>query len=65
MAERADEVGPGPDSPTDFSKRSMLETAKRSFKEFQNDNITDWSAALTYYAVLSVCLLYTSDAADE
>jgi membrane protein len=27
---------------------------KRSFKEFQNDNITDWSAALTYYAILAV-----------
>src|SRR4051794_3404876 len=54
MAVGADEVGSGPDSPTDFSKGSVLETAKRSFKEFRNDNITDWSAALTYYAVLSV-----------
>ena len=54
MSVRADQVGPGPDSPTDFGKKSMVETAKRSFKEFQNDNITDWSAALTYYAVLSV-----------
>src|SRR5690349_3232947 len=54
MATRADETGRGPDSPTDLGKGSTWETAKRSFKEFQNDNITDWSAALTYYAVLSV-----------
>ncbi len=27
---------------------------KRTFKEFQQDNLTDWSAALTYYAVLSI-----------
>ena len=27
---------------------------KRTFKEFQEDNLTDWSAALTYYAVLSI-----------
>lgn len=27
---------------------------KRTFKEFQEDSLTDWSAALTYYAVLSI-----------
>ena len=43
-----------PESPTDLGKRSWLETGKRAFKEFQHDNITDWSAALTYYAILSV-----------
>lgn len=42
------------DSPTDLGKRSWAATLKRSFKEFQNDNVTDWSAALTYYAILSV-----------
>jgi membrane protein len=27
---------------------------KRTVKGFQNDNLTDWAAALTYYAVLSI-----------
>ena len=45
---------PAAESPTELSKHSWLETAKRAFKEFQNDNVTDWSAALTYYAILAV-----------
>ena len=28
--------------------------AKRAFAESKDDNITDWAAALTYYAVLSI-----------
>src|ERR671914_2829774 len=44
----------GPDTPTDLRKRSWWETLKRSFREFKDDNLTDWAAALTYYAVLSV-----------
>ena len=43
-----------PDSPTDLGKRTWLGVAKRAFKEFKHDNITDWAAALTYYAVLSI-----------
>ncbi len=43
-----------PDSPTDLSKRSWLATLKRAFKEFRDDNATDWAASLTYYAVLSI-----------
>ncbi len=27
---------------------------KRTFTEFQDDNLTDWAAALTYYGVLSI-----------
>jgi membrane protein len=27
---------------------------KRTFKEFQEDNITDWAAALTYYGLMSL-----------
>jgi membrane protein len=45
--------GHGPDSPTDLSTTRMA-TLKRTFKEFSADNITDWAAALTYYAVLSI-----------
>jgi membrane protein len=44
----------GPDTPTDLSKRSWLATLKRTVKEFSHDNGTDWAAALTYYAVLSL-----------
>jgi membrane protein len=44
----------GPDDPTDLPKRSWWETLKRTGKEFKDDNLTDWAAALTYYAVLSM-----------
>jgi membrane protein len=43
-----------PNTPTDLNKRSWLGTLKRTGKEFQHDNVTDWAAALTYYAVLSL-----------
>jgi membrane protein len=43
-----------PDSPTDLGKRSWFGTLKRVFAEFRDDNLTDWAAALTYYAVLSI-----------
>jgi membrane protein len=43
-----------PNSPTDLGKRSWFATVKRTAKEFSNDNLTDWAAALTYYAVLSI-----------
>lgn len=29
-------------------------TLKRTIKEFQDDNLTDWAAALTYYSVLAL-----------
>ena len=43
-----------PGSPTELSKQSWIGVAKRAFKEFKDDNATDWAAALTYYAVLSI-----------
>jgi membrane protein len=46
--------GRGPDTPTDLNKRSWFGTLKRTGKEFSSDNLTDWAAALTYYAVLSL-----------
>jgi membrane protein len=42
-----------PADPTDLAKRSWMDTLKRTFTEFKEDNLTDWAAALTYYAVLS------------
>jgi membrane protein len=43
-----------PDAPTDLGKRSWFGTLKRVVSEFKDDNLTDWAAALTYYAVLSI-----------
>ena len=43
-----------PDGPTDLPKRSWMDTLKRTFREFKEDNLTDWAAALTYYSVLSI-----------
>ncbi|MDP9863770.1 MULTISPECIES: YihY/virulence factor BrkB family protein [Streptosporangium] len=43
-----------PESPAELPKRSWWDVLKRTVKEFQEDNLTDWAAALTYYAVLSI-----------
>jgi membrane protein len=43
-----------PEEPTDLPKRSWIAALRRTFYEFKDDNLTDWAAALTYYAVLSV-----------
>jgi membrane protein len=43
-----------PDDPTDLRKRSWFGVLKRTVSEFRDDNLTDWAAALTYYAVLSI-----------
>ncbi|MFT7838590.1 YihY/virulence factor BrkB family protein [Saccharothrix sp. BKS2] len=52
-----------PDAPTQLPKRSWWAVLKRTAKEFNDDNLTDWAAALTYYSVLSLfpgLLLLTS-----
>ncbi|MEA2438593.1 MAG: rane protein, partial [Thermoleophilaceae bacterium] len=43
-----------PDQPTDLPARSWKDILKRTVKEFQDDNLTDWAAALTYYGVMSL-----------
>lgn len=40
--------------PTDLHVRSWKAVPKRTLKEFKDDNLTDWAAALTYYGVLSI-----------
>src|SRR3954462_4236813 len=46
---RADYAPVGADArPTFFA------TLKRAVKEFSEDNLTDWAAALTYYGVLAL-----------
>ena len=41
-------------SPTDIPGPGWLAVLKRTAKEFKEDNLTDWAAALTYYAVLAL-----------
>jgi membrane protein len=43
-----------PEGPEDLNKRSLVGVLKRTFSEFQDDNLTDWAAALTYYGILSI-----------
>ena len=40
--------------PTDLSRRSWWNALKRTVQEFQDDNLADWAAALTYYSVLAL-----------
>ena len=42
------------EGPTDLRSRSWLGVLKRTVTEFRDDNLTDWAAALTYYAVLAI-----------
>ncbi|MET9627590.1 YihY/virulence factor BrkB family protein [Lentzea sp. NPDC006480] len=42
------------DRPTKLPKGAWWGVLKRTVKEFNDDNLTDWAAALTYYAVLSL-----------
>jgi YihY family inner membrane protein len=40
--------------PTDLPGGSWWAAVKRTVREFRIDNLSDWAAALTYYAVLSI-----------
>ncbi len=64
-AERAipppEEAGPGPaverrapDAPTKLPKRAWAAVLKGSLREFQDDELTDRAATLTYYSLLSL-----------
>ncbi len=44
----------GPRKPTDLGARSWWGVLRRTVSEFRADNLTDWAAALTYYAILSI-----------
>ena len=43
-----------PDEPTDLGRRGWWGALKRTVREFKEDNLTDWAAALTYYGVLAI-----------
>src|SRR3954464_7128173 len=42
------------DQPTDLPKKSWPPILKRTFKQFGEDQLTTWAAALTYFGVLSL-----------
>jgi YihY family inner membrane protein len=41
-------------APTDLPPISWWGAVKRTFREFKEDGLQDWAAALTYYSVLSI-----------
>src|ERR1700742_4296907 len=43
-----------PDQPTDLPKEAFPAIVKRTFKQFGEDQLTTWAAALTYFGVLSL-----------
>jgi membrane protein len=43
-----------PDSPTDLKGRSWGGVLSRTVREFKEDNLTVWAAALTYYGILAI-----------
>lgn len=43
-----------PKKPSDREKPSWGGVLKRTVAEFQDDNLIDWAAALTYYGLLSL-----------
>ncbi|MFD5073834.1 YihY/virulence factor BrkB family protein [Streptomyces sp. NPDC058371] len=56
-----EQYGPGPevereapDSPTELTKQSWWAALRGTLREFQDDELTDRAAALTYYGVLSL-----------
>jgi membrane protein len=46
--------GRSPDGPEDVRPRGWFAVLKRTVREFREDNLTDWAAALTYYTMLSI-----------
>ena len=52
---QVDEGGtPKPESPTDLSTRTWAYAARKTWREFNEDQCTDLAAGLTYYAVLAI-----------
>jgi membrane protein len=43
-----------PETPGRLKPRSWFGVLKRTVKEFKEDNLTDWAAALTYYGILAI-----------
>ncbi|MEV6694344.1 YihY/virulence factor BrkB family protein [Micromonospora sp. NPDC051196] len=52
-----EEARPGrdePSRPTHLSRSEWVAALRRTVREFGDDRLTDWAAALTYYGVLSI-----------
>ena len=43
-----------PEGPTDLGGGSWRDVLRRTVREFREDNLTDWAAALTYYGILAI-----------
>src|SRR6476646_2195217 len=43
-----------PENPPDLPKDSWTTLLKRTFKQFGEDQLTTWAAALTYFGILSL-----------
>jgi membrane protein len=54
MNDRERKTPDGSREPADRPKPAWGGVLKRTFSEFQEDNLTDWAAALTYYGILSI-----------
>lgn len=52
--ERTSATASSPTGPTDVPARQWKAVLKRTAKEFRDDDLTDWAASLTYYAILSL-----------
>jgi membrane protein len=46
--------GAVPEDPTQLTGRSWVGVLKRTVREFLDDDLTDWAAALTYYGILAI-----------
>jgi membrane protein len=53
-ADRPADPGTRPEAPHRLPKGSWRRVGRRAVREFQDDNLTDLAAALTYYGVLSI-----------
>jgi membrane protein len=51
---RQPSTGEEVEGPTKLPRQAWGGVLKRTFREFREDNVTDWAAALTYYGVLSI-----------
>ena len=50
----ANDSGCEPSTPVQLTRPQWIGVLRRTVREVRNDNLTDWAAALTYYAVLAL-----------
>jgi membrane protein len=54
VATRTEERSRFADKPAKLPRRAWFGVLRRTFAEFNADNMTDWAAALTYYGILAI-----------